>query len=180
MSDIQTLSPTNDNSAIEVAEGRDIAISFDGKRCVHARFCVLQQPGAFKANAVGPWLAPDDATSAAGLVATVENCPSGALQYRRKDGGPGMRSPPPVNLIEVRENGPLAFRGALTVSRASRSGRARPLPLRRVEQQAVLRRLAHGRRFRRHWRTGDRRCDSARSARRRRHLSRRRPTAAAR
>lgn len=115
MSDSQTSTPTDENPAIEVAEGRDIVISFDGKRCIHARFCVLQQPGAFKANVVGPWIAPDDATSAAGLVATAENCPSGAIQYRRKDGGPN-EAPPPVNLIQVRENGPLAFRGALTVS----------------------------------------------------------------
>ena len=99
---------------IETADGRDIVIAFEAKRCIHARFCVLQQPGVFKANVVGPWLAPDDATTTEGLVATVENCPSGAIQYRRKDGGP-QEAPPPVNLIRVLENGPLAFRAALSI-----------------------------------------------------------------
>ena len=46
---------------IEAAEGANVVIAFEGKRCIHARFCVLQQPGVFKANVVGPWLAPDDA-----------------------------------------------------------------------------------------------------------------------
>jgi CDGSH-type Zn-finger protein/uncharacterized Fe-S cluster protein YjdI len=100
--------------AIEIAEGRDVTIAFEAKRCIHARFCVLQQPGVFKANVVGPWIAPDDATTTEGLVATAQNCPSGAIQYRRKDGGP-EETPPPVNLIQVRENGPLAFRGALSI-----------------------------------------------------------------
>ena len=99
---------------IETAEGREIVIAFEAKRCIHARFCVLQQPGVFKANVVGPWIAPDEATSTEGLVATAENCPSGAIQYRRKNGGPN-EAPPPVNLIELRENGPLAFRGALSI-----------------------------------------------------------------
>ena len=108
---------------IETAEGASLVISFEAKRCIHARFCVLQQPGVFKANVVGPWLAPDDATSTAGLIATVENCPSGALQYQRKDGGPG-EAPPPVNLIQVRENGPLAFHGALALEGAAIGTRA--------------------------------------------------------
>ena len=102
------------SNGIEIAEGAELVIAFEAKRCIHARFCVLQQPGVFKANVVGAWIAPDDATSTPGLVATAENCPSGAIQYRRKDGGP-LETPPPVNLIQVRENGPLGFRGQLTV-----------------------------------------------------------------
>ncbi|THD42096.1 MAG: hypothetical protein E7774_16575 [Bradyrhizobium sp.] len=100
--------------AIEVAEGHDVVIAFETKRCIHARFCVLQQPGVFKANVVGPWIAPHDATTTEGLVATAQNCPSGAIRYRRKDGG-AEEGPPPVNLIQVRENGPLALRGALSI-----------------------------------------------------------------
>ena len=100
--------------AVEIAEGHDLTIAFETKRCIHARFCVLQQPGVFKANVVGPWIAPDDATTTEGLVATAQNCPSGAIRYRRKDGG-AEEAPPPVNLIQVRENGPLALRGRLTI-----------------------------------------------------------------
>jgi uncharacterized Fe-S cluster protein YjdI len=48
---------------IEIAEGRDVVIHFEAKRCIHARFCVLQQPGVFTANVVGPWIAPTNAPS---------------------------------------------------------------------------------------------------------------------
>ncbi len=98
--------------AIEHAEGKDVIIEFEAKRCIHARYCVLQQPGVFKANVVGPWIMPDDADCADNLVATAQNCPSGAIQYKRKDGHP-QELPPQVNLIQVRENGPNAFRGHL-------------------------------------------------------------------
>ncbi len=100
--------------AIERAEGKDVIIEFEAKRCIHARFCVLQQPGVFKANVVGEWIMPDDADCADNLVATAQNCPSGAIQYTRKDGRPD-ELPPLVNLIQVRENGPNAFRGHLVI-----------------------------------------------------------------
>jgi len=102
-------------AAIETAEGRDITIRFETKRCIHARHCVLQQPGVFKANVVGEWIAPDDATTTEGLVATSQNCPSGAIQYSRKDGGP-EEAPPPVNLVQLREDGPLAIRAAIELA----------------------------------------------------------------
>jgi CDGSH-type Zn-finger protein/uncharacterized Fe-S cluster protein YjdI len=97
------------NAAIETAEGRDVVIHFEAKRCIHARFCVLQQPGVFKANVAGAWIAPDDATTTEGLVMAAQNCPSGAIRYARRDGGP-EEAPPPVNLIQLREHGPLAVR----------------------------------------------------------------------
>jgi CDGSH-type Zn-finger protein/uncharacterized Fe-S cluster protein YjdI len=98
--------------AIETAEGRDVVIHFEAKRCIHARFCVLQQPGVFKANVVGAWIAPDDATTTEGLVMVAQNCPSGAIRYERRDGGP-EEAPPPVNLVQLREDGPLAMRAEM-------------------------------------------------------------------
>jgi len=123
MANDETAAADAQSPAIEMAEGREIVLSFEAKRCIHARFCVLGQPGVFKANVVGAWLAPDEATSAEGLVAVAQNCPSGAIQYRRKDGGP-EEGAPLVNLIQVRENGPLAFRGALVLDGASIGYRA--------------------------------------------------------
>ncbi len=58
---------------------------------------------------------PDDATTAEGLVAVANNCPSGAIRYARRDGGP-EEAPPPVNLVQVRENGPLGLRADLRLS----------------------------------------------------------------
>jgi CDGSH-type Zn-finger protein/uncharacterized Fe-S cluster protein YjdI len=91
---------------VEEVLGRDITIRFDGKRCIHARFCVLQAPTVFKANTPGTWINPD-AIDAERLVAVAEQCPSGAITYVRRDGWPAEQ-PPPVNVVRIRENGPYA------------------------------------------------------------------------
>ncbi|MHA1552974.1 MAG: ferritin-like domain-containing protein, partial [Alphaproteobacteria bacterium] len=98
---------------VEVAEGRDMTLWFDGERCIHARFCVLGAPDVFLANTPGEWIFPD-AMSADALVRIAYNCPSGAITYKRKDGGADEEAPP-VNLINLRENGPYAFRGPLNI-----------------------------------------------------------------
>ena len=82
-------------------------------RCIHARFCVLGAPAVFKANTPGEWIFPD-AIETEALVRVAHDCPSGAIAYRRKNGGP-QEAAPPVNLVNLRENGPYAFRGPLTV-----------------------------------------------------------------
>jgi uncharacterized Fe-S cluster protein YjdI/CDGSH-type Zn-finger protein len=68
-----------EGDAIEVAKGACVTIAFEAKRCIHARFCVLQQPNVFRANVVGAWLVPDDATSAETLLTVAQTCPSGAI-----------------------------------------------------------------------------------------------------
>jgi CDGSH-type Zn-finger protein/uncharacterized Fe-S cluster protein YjdI len=120
--------------AIEVAAGRDITIRFEGKRCVHARFCVLQAPTVFRANTPGEWIYPDT-MAAERLVAVAENCPSGAIQYERRDGRPG-EVPPPVNVAKLRENGPYAVHaemmlqghGAMTRAVLCRCGASKNKP----------------------------------------------------
>src|SRR5690606_24829948 len=44
---------------IEVAEGNDLTVRFEGKRCIHARFCVLGAPKVLRANTPGEWIFPD-------------------------------------------------------------------------------------------------------------------------
>jgi CDGSH-type Zn-finger protein/uncharacterized Fe-S cluster protein YjdI len=107
---------------IESVEGRALTLRFEAKRCIHARHCVLMQPGVFKANVVGPWLDPD-ATTTEGLVTVAHMCPSGAIQYRRKDGGP-EEAAPPVNLVQLRENGPLGVRAELYIDGVAAGFRA--------------------------------------------------------
>jgi CDGSH-type Zn-finger protein/uncharacterized Fe-S cluster protein YjdI len=82
---------------------------FETKRCIHARFCVTGAPDVFLANVEGPWIHPD-AMRVDRLVEIAHVCPSGAIRYERKDGVPN-ETPPPVNLIAVREAGPYAVRG---------------------------------------------------------------------
>jgi CDGSH-type Zn-finger protein/ferredoxin len=99
---------------METAEGKTISISFDGKRCIHARFCVLGAPAVFKANTPGEWIFPDQMDTEK-LVAVAEACPSGAITYKRKDGGKD-EEPPPVNVLRVRENGPYAIHAPMAIN----------------------------------------------------------------
>ncbi|MCC6625296.1 MAG: CDGSH iron-sulfur domain-containing protein [Deltaproteobacteria bacterium] len=98
---------------MEEVEGKDVVIRFDGKRCIHARHCVLQRPEVFVPNVQGAWIHPD-AARAEEVAAVAQQCPSGAITYVRKDGAPDER-PPVVNLVRVREHGPYALWGELTV-----------------------------------------------------------------
>lgn len=97
----------------EVILGQSVDLVFDTERCIHARHCVLGQPAVFKANVQGPWIDPD-ATSAEALVTVAHMCPSGAIQYHRHDGGPD-ETPPPVNLVQLRENGPIGVRADMVL-----------------------------------------------------------------
>ena len=104
--------PTTTAGGVDRAEGKDIAVMFNGKRCIHARFCVTQDPATFLADVDGPWIIPD-ATDIEYLCGTIRQCPSGALSYERRD---GQAEPvPPVNLITLRENGPYAVRANLSL-----------------------------------------------------------------
>ena len=92
--------------------GRDIEISFDMVRCIHARNCFLKLPQVFDPSR-RPWVEPD-AAPAEEIAAMIRTCPSGALQFQRLDGGLD-ESPPKLNRVAVLENGPLSFAGNLTV-----------------------------------------------------------------
>jgi CDGSH-type Zn-finger protein/uncharacterized Fe-S cluster protein YjdI len=98
--------PTSEPSAVEEAHGRQLVLRFEAKRCIHARFCVLGAPEVFLANVKGSWLRPD-AMPVESLVAIAHSCPSGAITYERLDGG-SAEAAPPVNVLRIRENGPLA------------------------------------------------------------------------
>lgn len=98
----------------ERAEGQAIAIEFDAVRCIHSRHCVLEAPTVFKANTPGEWIFPDT-MEAERLAAVALNCPSGAIRFRRKDGGL-EESAPPVNTLKVRENGPYAIAAELHIA----------------------------------------------------------------
>lgn len=103
--------PLGDGS--EVIPGARIDIVYSGHRCIHARHCVLGLPGVFRANVEGPWIHPD-ATTAEQLVTVAQMCPSGAIRYQRHDGGEEEPAPP-VNLVQIRENGPLGIRAEIVL-----------------------------------------------------------------
>ena len=104
---------TQVQDGVEIVEGNDLTLMFEAKRCIHARFCVTGAPDVFLANVQGPWIHPD-AMDTEELAAIARLCPSGAIQYRRKDGRPD-EAPPPVNLLTVREAGPYAVHAPIVL-----------------------------------------------------------------
>ena len=98
----------------ERVEGGKITVIFDGKKCIHSRFCVTGAPRTFRANVEGPWFHPDD-TATEHLVEVAHQCPSGAVRYERHDGGP-QEAAPEINVARLSENGPVAFRAQLTLN----------------------------------------------------------------
>lgn len=92
--------------------GDEIEVSYDANRCIHARECVQGLPAVFDPDK-RPWIDPDNA--AVGDVAdVVMECPTGALQFDRTDGGP-EEPVPETNVITVWPDGPLYLRGAIEI-----------------------------------------------------------------
>jgi uncharacterized Fe-S cluster protein YjdI/CDGSH-type Zn-finger protein len=100
-------------NAIEVIRGNKVVIRFDGSKCIHSRHCVLDRPDVFVPNVEGAWIHPDNA-SPEGVAEIARNCPSGAISFERLDGGDN-ETVPAVNVVRVRENGPLAFHADLAI-----------------------------------------------------------------
>jgi CDGSH-type Zn-finger protein/uncharacterized Fe-S cluster protein YjdI len=98
---------------VDYIEAEKMTLIYEGKRCIHARFCVTGAPQVFLANTPGAWIFPDK-MDVDGLVEIAHFCPSGAIRYQRKDGKPDETAPP-VNVLSIREAGPYAVRGALEI-----------------------------------------------------------------
>ena len=105
--------PVAEGEGVERITGEQLELIYEGKRCIHSRFCVTLAPQVFLANVQGPWIYPD-AMPVERLVDIAHQCPSGAIRYRRRDGAPDETAPP-VNLASVREAGPYAFHAELSI-----------------------------------------------------------------
>jgi CDGSH-type Zn-finger protein/uncharacterized Fe-S cluster protein YjdI len=99
---------------MEVVRGRDVTVTFDGRRCVHSRNCVLGHPEVFVPNVKGEWIFPD-AAPAETVMHIGFNCPSGAIRVARNDGAGTSEVAPVVNTVRLRENGPLALDAPMRV-----------------------------------------------------------------
>jgi CDGSH-type Zn-finger protein/uncharacterized Fe-S cluster protein YjdI len=97
--------------------GKAIDVTYSKSRCIHVRACMRGLPRVFDPGS-RPWVICDNST-ADKVAAVVEQCPSGALQYLRKDGGPA-EVPDEENALLVSRNGPLFIRGRLQL--VSRDG----------------------------------------------------------
>jgi len=96
--------------------GAKVDVQWDGRLCIHIGECGRAKNDLFVAGRQ-PWCEPDR-VSADEVSEVVGRCPSGALSYRRKDGGP-QESAEPENVVSVMYNGPLYLRGDLDVEGAA-------------------------------------------------------------
>lgn len=103
-------------------ETDDLTITFNPKRCIHARACALGQPKAFVPSLGRDWIQAQEA-STEDMVKVIEACPSGALSYTRKADGAGEAAPQ-VNTVRLWEHGPLEMRGNLQMPDGSTRTRA--------------------------------------------------------
>jgi len=97
----------------KVYRGKDVEVSFDLDLCIHIGECLRGHPGVFSVRR-RPWVLPDEG-SAEAVAGIVERCPSGALLYRRLDGGP-QEAPTGTTVTPIR-NGPLLVVGEIEVKR---------------------------------------------------------------
>ncbi len=74
---------------VEVVRGREVTVTFDGKRCIHSRNCVLGHPEVFRAGGQGRRIFPDAATAENGDPYRAE-LPLGA-----RSASAAMRAPTP-------------------------------------------------------------------------------------
>lgn len=91
--------------------GDTIDVSFEPKRCIHAAECVKNLSQVFD-TAKRPWIMPDNAT-ADEIARVVELCPSGALEYNRKDGKPNEHHE--TTEISIGEDNQIYIKGDFTL-----------------------------------------------------------------
>ena len=93
--------------------GAGIEVTFDLDLCIHVGECLRGESQVFKLSR-RPWVLPD-AGDADVVAEVVRRCPSGALQYRRLDGG--AEEQPRGTTVTPMRNGPLLVVGEIQVQR---------------------------------------------------------------
>ncbi len=95
--------------------GNGIVVTYDVRRCIHAEECVHGLPSVFDPDR-RPWIDAGAATPDQ-IADVVHACPTGALGYRRTDGGP--EEPDPAEpAIRMAADGPLYVAGRLSIESA--------------------------------------------------------------
>lgn len=92
--------------------GTGIVVHWDASRCIHVGTCTRLAPAVFDVTQ-RPWIHADGA-DADTVAAVIQQCPTGALRYRRLDGGAAEQVPSTTTVVPMR-NGPLFLHGPLRV-----------------------------------------------------------------
>jgi len=94
-------------------ENKELEVTWDLKRCIHAKECVHGSPNVFDPEKK-PWIDPDQESDSERLIETIQKCPTGALQYNFKNNENNEQAPTSNKLI-IDENGPVYAHGNLVV-----------------------------------------------------------------
>ena len=89
-----------------------IVVSWEPAYCIHAANCLSGLPDVFDARR-RPWIELDHA-SADEIADVVMTCPTGALHFRRVDGGP-QEPEPDVTTVELQQDGPMYVHGSIRI-----------------------------------------------------------------
>src|SRR5260370_12630320 len=89
-----------------------IEVTWDPAFCSHVAECLRGLPAVFD-NQRRPWIIVDNG-SPGDIGEVIQRCPTGALHFRRLDGGP-QEPVPEATTIQERPNGPLFVRGNVTI-----------------------------------------------------------------
>jgi uncharacterized Fe-S cluster protein YjdI len=106
------VSPQEERGARKVYANDAIEVSWEPKLCIHTRRCVRALDRVFDPSA-RPWIDVDAATPEE-IAVTILTCPTGALHFRRLDGG-AQEEAAAETTVEPRRNGPLFVRGEIKV-----------------------------------------------------------------
>jgi CDGSH-type Zn-finger protein/uncharacterized Fe-S cluster protein YjdI len=91
--------------------GKEIEVTWDAQRCIHAAECLLRLPKVFNIDEY-PWVRPDQA-DADKVAQIVMRCPTGSLHFIRAD---GQSEPvPEKNTLDIQRDGPLYLHGNLVI-----------------------------------------------------------------
>ena len=79
-----------------------IEVTWEPAFCIHAAECLRGLPAVFDSRR-RPWIIPDNG-SPAEIGEVIQRCPTGALHFRRRDGGP-QEPVPEETTVAPRPNG---------------------------------------------------------------------------
>ena len=106
-----------DEQDIHTYPGEAIDVSWDGRLCIHVGECGRAEGDLFVGGR-NPWCDPNLEGSADAVAEVCQRCPTGALSFIRKDGGP-TEVAATRNQVVVSNDGPLYFTGDLEVDGAA-------------------------------------------------------------
>ena len=109
---MSTDDPTRGRDHARTYSNDAIEVRWEPRFCIHTKNCVRGLGAVFNPEA-RPWVQVDGA-DADRIAETIETCPTGALHFRRLDGGP-QEEAPEETAIAPQHNGPLFLRGHLRI-----------------------------------------------------------------